>query len=261
MTRPDNPSIAQLREVCQPPAIVGRLSYEHWAGQLYMRRLSLYLTRVLLRTPLTANGITWLMIASGIVAALVLTVPALWSAVAAMLLLQVQLLFDCSDGEVARWRETMSAVGVYLDKIGHYSTEAALMAALGVRADGGLASIDGWTTAGLAAAVLILMNKSETDLVHAARAVGGLDRYRDDEQVMAPRLTGLNRLRQVSRLLPVYRALGAIEMTILAVVAAIVDAVAGSLVGTQVLTAALLAIAAVITPAHLVSVLSSSRLR
>lgn len=135
------------------------------------------------------------------------------------------------------------------------------MAALGVRADGGFGSIDGWTTVGLAAAVLVLMNKSETDLVHAARAVGGLDRYRDDARVMAPRRSGLNRLRQLSRLLPVYRALAAIEFSILAFVAAVIDAITGSIVATQVLMVAVLAIAAVITPAHLVSVLSSSRLR
>ena len=245
----------------QPDSVVGRLSYEHWAGRLYMRKVSLYLTRVLLKTRITANGITWLMIASGLVAAVVLALPGLVPAAAALLLIQVQLLFDCSDGEVARWRNTTGAVGVYLDKIGHYSTEAALMAAIGVRSDGGFGSIDGWTTVGLAAAVLVLMNKSETDLVHAARAVGGLDRYRDDAQVMAPRRTGLNRLRQLSRLVPVYRALGAIEMSILVFIAAVVDAVIGSVAATQVLTVALLAIAALITPAHLLSVLSSSRLR
>ena len=247
--------------MAQPDTVVGRLSYEHWAGRLYMRRASLYLTRVLLRTPITANQITWLMIASGIVAALVLTLPGLVAAVAAMLLIQLQLLFDCSDGEVARWRNTTGAVGVYLDKIGHYSTEAALMAAIGVRTDGGFDSIAGWTTLGLAGAVLVLMNKSETDLVHAARAVGGLDRYRDDAQVMAPRRSGLRTLRQMSRFVPVYRALGAVEMSFLVVVAAVVDVVQGSAVGTQVLAVALLAIVAVITPAHLVSVLSSSRLR
>ena len=226
-----------------------------------MRKVSLYLTRVLLKTPITANGITWLMIASGLAAAVVLALPGLAAAAGAALLIQLQLLFDCSDGEVARWRNTTGAVGVYLDKIGHYSTEAALMAAIGVRADGGFGSIDGWTTVGLAAAVFVLMNKSETDLVHAARAVGGLDRYRDDAQVMAPRRSGLNRLRQLSRLLPVYRALGAVELSLLAFAAAAVDAVIGSIVATQVLTVALLVIAAVITPAHLVSVLSSSRLR
>lgn len=240
---------------------MGRLSYEHWAGRLYMRRFSVYLTRALLPTPVTANGITWMMIAAGIAAAAVLSVPGLAAAAAALLLIQVQLLFDCSDGEVARWRGSTGAVGVYLDKIGHYSTEATLMAAMGVRADGGFGSIDGWTTLGLAGAVLLLMTKSETDLVHTARAEGGLDRYRDEAQVLAPRRSGLQTLRRLSRLLPVYRALNAIELTILAFLAAVADTLLGSNLATQWLTIALVAIAAFITPAHLVSVLSSSRLR
>ena len=63
------------------------------------------------------------------------------AAVGAVLLIQLQLLLDCSDGEVARWRDQKSPVGVYLDRIGHWLTEAALPIALGVRADGGWDSL------------------------------------------------------------------------------------------------------------------------
>ena len=45
---------------------------------------------------------------------------------------QLQLLLDCCDGEVARWRRTFSPKGPYLDALAHYSTEAALPAALGI---------------------------------------------------------------------------------------------------------------------------------
>ena len=37
-----------LRQVTQPPAIRGRRSAEHWTGDLYMRRISPYLTRLLI---------------------------------------------------------------------------------------------------------------------------------------------------------------------------------------------------------------------
>jgi len=255
------PSLEELRSVVQPDDVMGRVNGEHWAGRLYMRHVSLRVTRLLVPTRVSADAVTWGMIVSGLLAALVLTVPHPLTPLVTLVLIQLQLLLDCVDGEVARWRRTSSPAGIYLDRIGHYSTDAALVIALGVRVDGGLGSIDGWTTVGLASAVLILMNKSETDLVHAARAIGGLQRYRDDAQVLAPRRTGLARLRQLSRLLPIYRALGAIELSLLAFVAAAVDAVIGSAVATQVLTVALLVIAAAITPAHLVSVLSSSRLR
>ena len=54
--RTSRPSIAELRAATQPPSIFERNSGEHWAGRLYVRRLSPYLTRLLIRTPLTPNG-------------------------------------------------------------------------------------------------------------------------------------------------------------------------------------------------------------
>src|SRR5215208_5173150 len=115
------PTIAELRVRTQPASIFARNSGEHWAGRLYMRRVSPYLTRLLLRTPLSPNAVTGLMIAVGLAAAG---------------LIQLQLLLDCSDGELARWLQRSSPAGVYLDRMAHYLTETALPIALGVRADG-----------------------------------------------------------------------------------------------------------------------------
>ena len=47
----------------------------------YMRRLSPYVTRALLRTPITANGVTWLMVPSGLLGAAALTIPGLLATV------------------------------------------------------------------------------------------------------------------------------------------------------------------------------------
>ena len=99
------PSIAELRAETQPDWLLSRPGAEHWAGRLYMRRLSPNLTRLILRTPLPANGVTALMIPVGLLGALCLTFDGLCTAVLAVLLIQLQLLLDCSDGEVARWRK------------------------------------------------------------------------------------------------------------------------------------------------------------
>ena len=64
--RPVNPTIAQIREISQPGSVTGRSNAEHWVADLYLRRISPYLTRVLLRTPINANGVTYLMIITGI---------------------------------------------------------------------------------------------------------------------------------------------------------------------------------------------------
>jgi phosphatidylglycerophosphate synthase len=252
------PSIAELRPVCQPESVLGRVSGEHWAGRLYMRHLSLYLTRMLLPTRITPNGVTWLMIISGPLAAVFVGIPQLWAAVVAFVLIQLQLLFDCSDGEIARWRRTTSPAGVYLDRIGHFCTDAAMVAALGVRVDGGFTEIGGWTTLGLATAVLVLLIKSETELVHVARAHAGRSLLTDEETAMRP--AGLRNLRQLIVYVPIHRALLAIELSALVLLAAIADVLTSSLVGSRVLLIALVPIAIIVVTGHLLSILTSRRL-
>lgn len=260
-TRTSAPSIAELREVTQPASIFERNSGEHWAGRLYMRRLSPYLTRLLLRTPLRPNGVTWLMILSGVAAAAVLTLPGVWPAAAAVVLIQLQLLLDCSDGELARWTGRKSVAGIYLDRLGHYLTEALLPIGLGIRADGGWEHIGGWTTIGLVVAVLVLLVKSETALVTLARVEAGLERAADTQAVAAPRAAGLAAARRALGRLPFYRAFVAMEATLLALAAAIGDEIAGDLDVTRGLLIALVPIAAITAAGHLLAILTSSRLR
>lgn len=99
------PSVEELRAVIHPEGMLQRRSAEHWAGRLYMRRISLRITRVLSTvTAITPNGLTYLMMLTGILAGAALIVPGLTGAVLGALLIQVYLLLDCVDGEVARWR-------------------------------------------------------------------------------------------------------------------------------------------------------------
>ena len=247
------PSIAELRAETQPDWLLARPGAEHWAGRLYMRRLSPYLTRVLLRTPLSPNAVTALMIPAGLLAALSLTFAGIWTAIVTVLLVQLQLLLDCSDGEVARWRKTYSPVGVYLDQLAHYSTEAAIPAGLGVRADGGWGSIGGWTALGLLTSVLILFLKSETHLVQYALARSG-------RPVPAPAADDGEAVR-TPRLFPAFRPFQAVEASFLALAAAIVDAATGGLDGSRFLLVALAAGAGIAVVGHLGAILASKRLK
>jgi phosphatidylglycerophosphate synthase len=256
-----SPSITELRDATQPDSIFARNSGEHWAGRLYMRRLSPYLTRLLLRTPITPNGVTWLMILSGLGAAAVLTLPGPAGAAGAVVLIQLQLLLDCSDGEVARWRKQGSPAGVYLDRIGHWLTEGALPIALGIRADGGWDDLGTYTTLGLVVSVLVLLIKGESALVTVARAEAGRPPAEDTRAVAAPRATGLRRVRRALGFVPFYRAFVAVEATLLAFAAAIADAVAGEPAGSRVLVIALVAVTAVTAVGHLLAILASDRLR
>jgi phosphatidylglycerophosphate synthase len=205
--------------------------------------------------------VTWGMIAVGVAAAAVLTLPGLWAAVGVVALIQVQILLDCSDGELARWRGTYSPAGIYLDRFAHYLTETLLPIALGIRADGGWDSLGGYTTIGLVAAVLALMVRTESALVAVARVESGIGAAPDTVAVAAPRRSGLARVRRALGFFPFFRAFVAIEASLLALAAAIVDAVAGDLAGTRVLVIALVPVAAITAAGHLVAILSSSRLR
>ena len=255
------PSIAELRAATQPASIFARNSGEHWAGRLYVRRLSPYLTRMLLRTRITPDGVTGLMIVAGLAAAAMLTIPGLGGAIGAAVLIQLQILLDCSDGELARWLDRRSPVGVYLDRIGHWVTEAALPIGLGIRADGGWDSLGTYTTVGLLVAVLVLLVKGESALVTVARAESGRPVAADTVEVSAPRGGALRRARRALGYLPFFRAFVAVEFTLLALAAAIVDLAVGDHDATKVLVVALVPVAAVTAAGHLVAILASQRLR
>ena len=264
--RPAWPSIAQLREVTQPLAVRGRRTAEHWTGDLYMRRISPYLTRVLVRAGLTANAVTAIMIACGAASGAALLLPGLWGALLAVLLTQLQMLFDASDGEVARWRNTSSPLGVFLDKVGHYLAESLIPLGLGVRAAGGPGELlngdgFGWTTLGALLAVLILLNKALNDMVHVARATAGLPRVADDEATTAPRASGLARLRRLARFVPFHRLYHSIELSLLVLAAALVDLVTDDLTGTHTLLLVLLPAALLAVGGHFLAIVNSSRLR
>ena len=243
------PTIAELRAATQPASIFDRNSGEHWAGKLYMRRLSPYLTRLLLRTGISANGVTWLMILAGVAAAGVLALPGLLPAIGAVVLIQLQLLLDCSDGEVARWRGEKSVLGVYLDRIGHWLTEGALPIALGVRTGD-----DTYVMLGLIASVLVLLIKGESALVTVARAEAGMPPPEDTVAVAAPRPGLLRTARRVLGWLPFYRAFVAVEATLLALAAEILGL-------TEELVVALVVVTGITAAGHLLAIVTSARLR
>lgn len=259
--RPERPTIAQLREVCQPSTITGRSNSEHWVGDLYHRPVSPYLTRIFLRAGFSANGVTAVMILIGWAAAASLLIPGLTGGLLAAILGQLQMLIDCTDGEVARWRRSQSPTGVFLDKIAHYSTEAFIAIALGVRAAGGFDANSGWILLGALLAVVLLLNKSLNDFVHVARAYAGLPKLSESASTSVPRAGIVATLRRLAGYLPFYKLFHSIELTLLAAAAAIIDAFLGDLTATRILLTALLPLATLSTIGHFVAIVTSSRLR
>ncbi|KUG55741.1 transferase [Serinicoccus chungangensis] len=268
--RPPRPTLAEVRAVAQPPEVLARGNAEHWTGDLYLRRLSPYLTRVLIPTRLSANGVTALMMVAGWAAAGALLVPGLPGAVLGALLAQLQMLLDCSDGEVARWKGLSGPVGIFLDKVGHYTVEAAIALALGWRAAGlvGGAEQDpaqwfGYAFAGAVLATFLVLNKALNEMVHASRAAVGLGPLPDTAAARAvPARTVLGTLRRAARLLPVHRMFHSIEMTLVTVAVALVGVLLGEeLAAARVQVVAMAVLVVPVTVGHASAILASGRLR
>jgi phosphatidylglycerophosphate synthase len=258
-------SLAQLREVTQPPEVRTRANAEHWVAHLYLRDLSPYVTWVLLKTPISANGVTGLMILTGWATAAALLIPGIWGPVLALILGQLQMLIDCCDGEVARWRKTKSPAGHFLDAVGHYTTEALIPLALGLRAAGfadNSRPIDWmWVALGAFLAIVIILNKVLNDLVRVARAMSDLPKLADAKGANAPRPGMVAKLRRLARFVPFHRIYHSVELTIIAFVAAVIGLAVGELQISQVLVAVLLPLSVLAIIGHFVAIMTSSRVR
>ncbi|NDB50139.1 MAG: CDP-alcohol phosphatidyltransferase family protein [Actinobacteria bacterium] len=245
--RPTKPTIEQLRAVCQPPSVTGRSNAEHWVADLYLRKLSPYLTRLLLKTPITANGVTNLMIITGISISAALQIPGLFGLFLAFLLSQLQMLWDCCDGEIARWRDTQSPKGVFLDRVGHYLTESLIPIALAWRIGEGDYEL---LFLGSLISVLILLNKGFNDAVHVSRAYAGLPKLADSKSVGEAKSMIIRVARAPFRIFAVQRLFHSVEMSILILVFS----------GNENLIRMGLPLAAFVTAGHLISILSSRKL-
>jgi phosphatidylglycerophosphate synthase len=261
-TRPE--SIAQLRAVAQPPEVRLRANAEHWTASLYLRDLSPYLTWMLLKTRISANGVTALMILAGWSTAAALLIPGIWGALLALALSQVQMLIDCCDGEVARWRGTSSPAGVFLDKVGHYSTESLIPIALGIRAAAyPFESPEDffWTSLALLLALIIVLNKALNDMVHVARANAGLTKLADTRGEKTPTSSLIARVRRLARFLPFHRLYHSVELTMVIFAAAVVGLLVGQPLVDRAVLSILVPLAFLSLIGHFVAIMASKRVR
>ncbi|WP_418909145.1 CDP-alcohol phosphatidyltransferase family protein [Glutamicibacter endophyticus] len=268
--RPTKPTLEQLRAICQPPEVRSRRNAEHWTAELYLRHISIYLTAILVRTRISANGVTGLMILSGWCMSVALLIPGIWGPLLAVVLSQLQLYFDCSDGEVARWRGTQSPKGIFIDMVGHHTTEALIPIALGYRVFRELSANPGtleqaWPTLFMSAclAVLLVLNRSQSLMVHAARGMAGLGKLPDTAEARAVSNTSLiGKARRLARFLPFHRLLHAVELSLLILACSIISAILGEPgLGEKWMIWILLPATVLVNLGHFLSSMASSRLK
>ncbi len=227
-----------------------------------MRELSLRVDRYLVNTRVTPNQLTYLMTVAGVLAAPALLVPGIPGALLGVLMVQLYLLLDCVDGELARWKQQFSLGGVYLDRVGAYLCDAAVLVGFGLRAADlwGSGRIDWlWAFLGTLAALGAILIKAETDLVGVARHQAGLPPVK--EAASEPRSSGMALARRAAGALKFHRLILCVEASLVILVAAVLDSIRDDLFFSRLAIAVLAGIALLQTLLHLVSVLASSRLK
>lgn len=118
-------SISQLKEICQK----GRS--DTLFGRYVRRKTSIYITWLLLHTPISANQVTFLSIIAGMTGVSFLAVGGMWWSLIGVLILNVYSTLDYVDGEVARYRDSTSITGLMLDRVGHHLVNPSIFLALG----------------------------------------------------------------------------------------------------------------------------------
>ncbi|MFC1786177.1 CDP-alcohol phosphatidyltransferase family protein [Candidatus Neomarinimicrobiota bacterium] len=105
-----HPTLKNLRKIAQKD-----VEPEPYAKYI-VRPISILFTWIFVRTPITANQVTILQEILGVIGAVLFGFGRF---ILGSLFLQLGYILDCSDGEVARWKNQQSESGKFLDLIGH----------------------------------------------------------------------------------------------------------------------------------------------
>ncbi|MDP2726604.1 MAG: CDP-alcohol phosphatidyltransferase family protein, partial [Dehalococcoidia bacterium] len=119
-------SVKELRKICQEPVVRENV----WYSRVVDRTLSIFITKALLHTPVTANQVTLAYIIIGLLASVVMAFGGNTGWIAGAILLQVFYLLDHVDGELARVRGQASITGTYFDLLSHYIVHPAIFAGI-----------------------------------------------------------------------------------------------------------------------------------
>jgi len=107
-------SVGELWGICYEKQYV----YRAWFNK-YVSKFSIYLTWLLLHTPITPNQVTIIELVLVILSSAFFIFGKLQYIFIGFLILQFTNLLDCVDGEIARYRKKSSLVGAHLENIYH----------------------------------------------------------------------------------------------------------------------------------------------
>jgi phosphatidylglycerophosphate synthase len=127
---PDASSVAAAERTMR------RASYKDTDNKLarFNRRISLPISVALIRTPLTANQLSVILVAIGMYSAWLFSLGRYWPGVLAAFLSLAASVMDGCDGEIARLKYQESALGCWIETFGDYSWYVAIFIGLTIGA-------------------------------------------------------------------------------------------------------------------------------
>ena len=108
------PNIEELKKICQDRS--DKHDFYMWG---VIRKISIYLTWLFVRTPITPNQLTVFSIGFGLIGALFFLSPNPWHWIAGWFVINLHLILDQCDGEVAYYKKKVTRFGYFFDEISH----------------------------------------------------------------------------------------------------------------------------------------------
>ncbi|HAV42598.1 TPA: hypothetical protein DCX15_01075 [bacterium] len=121
-------SIKELRSISQ---LSHKDPTETWYSKNVGRRISIYITWLLLHTRITANQVSWVGLLLGIFGGILLGTGVKIIALIGLLCFHLNYIFDTVDGEIARYRKNKTIHGLFLEHTSAYLTLTALWVGFG----------------------------------------------------------------------------------------------------------------------------------
>ena len=130
-------SISELRAICQKSKVSDReeigMSYQDFKSKLDLK-FSIYFTWIFLRLGISANTVTILSGIAAIIGGILLVSKNIWVVIFGIFFLHLYYLLDYSDGEIARYNNTSSIKGWFLDWYMLFIRDAAMFTGLAIGA-------------------------------------------------------------------------------------------------------------------------------
>ncbi len=120
--------IKELKKICQPEKLVAK---DNFYIRTIIRKISIYFTWLSLHTPITANQLTLVHTIFGIAGGFLLIFGNYWYSLVGVLCIQIHVILDCTDGEVARFKKSDGCLlGGFMDRLGHNIIHSVLFISL-----------------------------------------------------------------------------------------------------------------------------------